>query len=100
MFDNRKDVDGNYICYLCSGTYVSPEEKENTVCKYTGESITDEYASKKFWMQPFDYFDSKLGEIEAIVKFAQDTLGSDDNLRQKLAGVLYSHLVTALEVYL
>lgn len=100
MFDNKKDVDGNYICYLCSGTYVSPEEKDSTVCKYTGEPITDEYASKKFWMLPFDYFHSKLDEIESVIKFAQNSLKSDDNLRQKLVSVLYSQLVTALEVYL
>lgn len=100
MFDNRKDIDGNYICYLCSGTYVSPKEKESNVCKYTGEPITDEYASKKFWMSPIDYFHSKLDEIEIIIKFAQNTLKSDDNLRQIVASVLYSQLVTALEVYL
>lgn len=100
MFDESKGMDGNHMCWLCSGTYVSPKERESTVCKYIGEPITDEYASKKFWMLPFDYFHSKSDEIEAIIKFAQDTLGSDNKLRQKLACVLYSQLVTALEVYL
>lgn len=100
MFEKRKDPDGNYICYLCSGTYVSPEEMENTVCKYTCDPITDEYASKKFWMSPIDYFISKLDEVAAIVEFAHNSLKSDNNLRQKLACVLYSQLVTALEVYL
>jgi len=100
MFDNRKDTDGNYTCNLCSGTYVSPREKERKVCKYTGERITDEYASKKYWMLPFDCFDSKLHEVEAIIEFAQKALRTDNNLRQKLAGVLYSQLATALEVYL
>lgn len=100
MFDNRKDVDGNYICYLCSGTYVSPKEKEYNICKYIGEPITDEWASKKFWTLPFDYFHSKLDKIEAVIKFAQNTLESDDDLRRTLASVLYSQLVTALEIYL
>ena len=100
MFEKRKDPDGNYICYLCSGTFVSPEEMESSFCKYTCESITDEYASKKFWMSPIDYFHSKLDEVAAILEFAQNTLKSDKNLRQKFACVLYSQLVTALEVYL
>lgn len=100
MFENKKDIDGNYICWLCTGTYVSSEERENSVCKYTGEPIKDEYASKKFWMSPIDYFFSKMDEIEAIITFSRNTLKSDDNLRQKTAGVLYSQLVTALEVYL
>jgi len=102
MFERKKDPDGNYICWLCTGTYVSSEEREeeNEVCKYTGEPITEEYASKKFWMLPADYFSSKLSEIQDIIKFAQKSLKSDDKLRQKFASVLYSQLVTALEVYL
>lgn len=100
MFDNGKDIDGNYMCYLCTGTHVSEEEKESSVCKYIGEPITDEFASKKFWMLPYDYFESKLDGIEAVVEFAQNTIRSDDNLRKLLAGILYSQLVTALEIYL
>jgi len=100
MFDNVKLVDGNFICYLCSGTYVTSKEKESNVCKYTAEHITDEYASKKFWMPPIDYFDSKMDEIDALIKFAQKSLRTDDSLRKKLASILYSQLVTAFEVYL
>jgi len=100
MFDGKKDTDGNYLCYLCSGTYVSPKEKERNVCKYTGEPITDNYASKKFWMPPIEYFQSKLEDIEAITSHSLKALKSSKSLRQKFANVLYSQLVTALEVYL
>lgn len=100
MFTNLKDIEGDYYCSLCTGTFVSPKEKESNVCKFIGEPITAEWASKKFWTLPFDYFHSKLDGIEAIIKFAQNTLGSDDNLRPTLASVLYSQLVTALEIYL
>lgn len=100
MFDNRKDPDGNFICDLCSGTYVSPKEKESTVCKYTGQLITDEYASKKFWRLPLDCFELKIGEIKEIMDFSQNAMRTNNRLRQKLAGILYSQLATALEVYL
>lgn len=101
MFDKKKDTDGNYICHLCSGTYVPPKEKERKVCKYTGEHITDDYASKKFWMPPIEYFYSKMEDIEAITRHSLISLKSNDSLRrQKFANVLYSQLVTALEVYL
>ena len=100
MFRNWKDIEGNYICYLCSGTHVSPQEKESNVCKYVGEPITDEWASKRFWTLPFDYFHSKLDDIKAIIKFARNTLESDNKLRQTLVSVLYSQLVTVLEIYL
>ena len=100
MFCNEKNSEGNYDCYLCSGTFVSPEEQEFDHCKYTGELITEEYGSNRFWLLPFDYFFSKITQVENIVNFAQRTLNRETKLRQELASVLYSQLVTAIEVCL
>jgi hypothetical protein len=100
MFGNEKNPDGNYDCYLCSGTFVSPEEQELESCKYTGEVITEEYASKRFWMLPFEYFYSKNRQIENIINFAQQALKGKHEIRQELTSILYSQLVTALEVCL
>jgi hypothetical protein len=100
MFGNEKNPEGNYDCYLCNGTFVSPEEQELERCKYTGEVITEEYASRRFWMLPFEYFYSKNRQIEDIINFAQQSLKGKLEIRQELTSILYSQLITALEVCL
>ena len=100
MFANEKNPEGNYDCYLCSGTSVTPEEQELECCKYTGEVITEEYASKRFWMLPFEYFYSKNEQIEKIINFALQSLKKKPEIRQELTSILYSQLITALEVCL
>lgn len=100
MFGNVKTVEGNYYCGLCTGTFVSPEEQDSEVCKYLGLPITDEYASKRFWMLPFECFQTKISQIMTIIDFARQSLKVKHELRQELTSILYSQLVTALEVYL
>ena len=100
MFANEKNTEGTFGCYLFNGAFVSPEEQELERCKYTGENITEEYASKRFWMLPFEYFYSKMKQIENITDFAQKSLKGRVAIRQELASILYSQLVTALEVCL
>jgi hypothetical protein len=100
MFDNEKNTEGNFGCYLFNGASVCPEEQELERCKYTGENITEEYASKRFWMLPFEYFYSKIKQIENITNFAQKSLKGKVAIRQELMSILYSQLVTALEVCL
>ena len=100
MFGNEKNPEGNYDCYLCSGTFVTPEEQELDCCKYTGEVVTEEYASKRFWMLPFEYFFSKIEQIEKIINFALELLKRKPEIKQELTSILYSQLITALEVCL
>lgn len=100
MFGNEENTEGNLSCYLFNGAFVSPEERELERCKYTGENITEEYASKRFWMLPFEYFHSKTKQIENIANFVQKSLKGKAAIRQELTSILYSQLVTALEVSL
>jgi hypothetical protein len=51
-------------------------------------------------MLPFEYFYSKNKQIENIIRFAQKSLKKKNEIRQELTSILYSQLVTALEVSL
>jgi hypothetical protein len=100
MFTNLKSPEGEYYCNLCTGTVVSEEEKESEICRYLDEPITDEYASKKFWMLPLEAFRTRLSELDMIINFMNQSLKTKPKIEQELVNVLYSQLVTALEVYL
>ena len=73
LFMEYTGPDGNYICFLCTGTFVTSKEMISNICKYTGESITEEYASIKYWLNPFEDFQSKIRDIQEILNYALNT---------------------------
>jgi hypothetical protein len=42
LFVGKIGHDGNYHCDLCNGTFITSEEKNSDLCKYTKEKITDQ----------------------------------------------------------
>lgn len=100
MFEEKKNSDGNYICNLCTGTFVKPDERDSDKCKYTGEEITDHYISRKFWLNPIDYFYTKIEDIKEVLEFSKSIDSSNQKISELLIPMLYSQLVTALEVFL
>jgi hypothetical protein len=93
-------AEGNYYCNLCTGTEVSPEKKDLEFCQYLDLPVTDEFASKRFWMLPYEYFETRMSEIEDMINFASQSLKTQHEIRQELTNILYAQLVTILEVYL
>lgn len=100
LFMEENGSEGNHICFLCTGTFVTSEEMNSNICKYTGESITDEYASRKFWLDPIDYFHSKIDDIQEILNFANSIKSQNQTISERIVVMLYSQLVTSIEVYL
>jgi hypothetical protein len=100
LFSGKVLPNGDYICNLCAGAIILPCEADSDKCKYTIETITDEYASRKFWLDPIDYFGTKMDEIEELLKFADSITNTNNRISERLISVLYSQLVTALEVFL
>ena len=100
MFEEKKNLDGNYICYLCTGTFVKPDEIDAVRCKYTGEVITNQYASRKYWLNPIEYFYSKIEDIKEVLEFSKLIARSNQKISELLIPMLYSQLVTAIEVFL
>lgn len=98
MFTNIMDAEGNYCCNLCTGTVVSPEKKDLEFCQYLDQPVTEEFASRKFWMLPFEAFGDRMYEMERIIGFIKDE-HAEDEIKGELISVIYAQLVTTFEVY-
>lgn len=77
MFEEKKNLDGNYICNLCTGTFVKSDERDSDKCKYTGEEITDHYITRKFWLNPIDYFYTKIEDMKEVLEFSKSIASSN-----------------------
>lgn len=100
LFSGKVLPNGSYICGLCTGTFIQSNEINSNICKYTLETITEEYASRKFWLDPYDYFSIKINEIKELLDFAVSISDINSRISERLISILYSQLVTALEVFL
>jgi hypothetical protein len=85
----------SYVLLQLKNIYYTTSRVRNIGYNVT---LSSQYASRKFWLDPIDYFYAKMSEIQEILDFVVTIRKKE--MSERLISILYSQLVTALEVCL